>query len=69
MRTLRLGTRRSQLAVTQSTLVAEMLRAQGHIVELVEIVSDGDRTQATNTPLTSANSTGVFALRDTFGAW
>ena len=70
MRTLRLGTRRSQLAVTQSTLVAEMLRAQGHIVELVEIVSDGDRTQATNTPLTSANSTGVFvsALRDALHA-
>ncbi|MEU6136736.1 hydroxymethylbilane synthase [Nocardioides sp. NPDC047086] len=70
MRTLRLGTRRSQLAVTQSTLVAEMLRAQGHIVELVEIVSDGDRTQAANTPLTSANSTGVFvsALRDALHA-
>lgn len=70
MRTLRLGTRRSQLAVTQSTLVAEMLRAHGHIVELVEIVSDGDRTQASNTPLTSANSTGVFvsALRDALHA-
>lgn len=70
MRTLRLGTRRSQLAVTQSTLVAEMLRSQGHIVELVEIVSDGDRTQASNTPLTSANSTGVFvsALRDALHA-
>ncbi|TQL70661.1 hydroxymethylbilane synthase [Nocardioides albertanoniae] len=70
MRTLRLGTRRSRLAVTQSTLVADMLRARGYIVELVEIVSDGDRTQATNTPLTSSSSTGVFvsALRDALHA-
>lgn len=63
---IRLGTRRSHLAVTQSQHVAEMIRALGHEVELVEIVSDGDRSQAAGTALTGAASTGVFvsALRD-----
>jgi hydroxymethylbilane synthase len=43
-----------------------MIRALGHEVELVEIVSDGDRSQAAGTSLTGASSTGVFvsALRD-----
>ena len=36
MTALRLGTRRSALATTQSTWVAERLRALGHEVELVE---------------------------------
>lgn len=64
--TIRLGTRRSLLATTQSGLVADLLRARGHEVELVEITSDGDRTQQAGTPLTGASSTGVFvsALRD-----
>lgn len=63
---IRLGTRRSHLAVTQSQHVAKMIRALGHEVELVEIVSDGDRSQAAGTALTGAASTGVFvsALRD-----
>jgi hydroxymethylbilane synthase len=63
---IRLGTRRSHLALTQSGLVADMIRALGHEVELVEIVSDGDRSQAAGTSLTGASSTGVFvsALRD-----
>jgi hydroxymethylbilane synthase len=63
---IRLGTRRSHLAVTQSQHVAEMIRALGHEVELVEIVSDGDRSQAAGTALTGTASTGVFvsALRD-----
>lgn len=34
---IRLGTRRSHLAMTQSTWVAEQLRAHGHAVEIVEI--------------------------------
>jgi len=66
MTALRLGTRRSTLAMTQSGHVAEMIRALGREVELVEIVSDGDRSQASGQALTGASSTGVFvsALRD-----
>ncbi len=41
---LRLGTRATPLAVAQSTLVAENLRSLGHTVELVTIVSHGDRS-------------------------
>ena len=64
--TVKLGTRRSQLALTQSGLVADMIRGLGMDVELVEIVSDGDRSQSAGTPLSGAPSTGVFvsALRD-----
>ncbi|HLZ94911.1 MAG TPA: hydroxymethylbilane synthase [Candidatus Dormibacteraeota bacterium] len=40
--TLRLGTRGSRLALRQSRIVAERLRALGVQVELVTIVSDGD---------------------------
>ena len=57
-RTLRLGTRRSRLASTQSTHVADALRAHGHTVELVEIVTEGDRSSA---PLEVIGGTGVFA--------
>ena len=55
---LRLGTRRSALATTQSTWVADRLRAQGHTVELVEIVTEGDTSTAS---LASIGGTGVFA--------
>lgn len=64
--TVRVGTRASLLATTQSGLVAEMIRTRlGREVELVEIATDGDRSQAAGTPLTQAG-TGVFvsALRD-----
>lgn len=63
-RPLRLGTRRSLLATTQSGLVAEALRARGHEVELVEITTEGDRDRLT--PLRAMGGTGVFvsALRD-----
>ncbi|WP_083450362.1 hydroxymethylbilane synthase [Luteipulveratus mongoliensis] len=56
--TLRLGTRRSELATTQSTWVADRLRALGHEVELVEIVTEGDTNRA---PLATIGGTGVFA--------
>jgi hydroxymethylbilane synthase len=62
--TLRLGTRRSLLARTQTGHVADMIRARmGVEVELVEIVSEGDRTSA---PLASLGGAGVFVsnLRD-----
>jgi hydroxymethylbilane synthase len=57
-RTLRLGTRRSALATTQSDWVAQRLRALGHTVELVEIVTEGDVSSA---PLSTLGGTGVFA--------
>lgn len=58
MSVLRLGTRRSRLATTQSGHVADALRALGHRVELVEIVTEGDRSAA---PLEQIGGTGVFA--------
>jgi hydroxymethylbilane synthase len=62
--TLRLGTRASALATTQSGLVADRLRAAtGVDVELVTISTEGDRSSA---PLASMGGTGVFvaALRE-----
>ena len=56
--TLRLGTRRSALATTQSTWVADRLRALGHTVDLVTIVTEGDTSTAS---LSSLGGTGVFA--------
>lgn len=58
MSALRLGTRRSHLAMTQSGHVADALRVLGHEVELVEIVTEGDTNRA---PLTQIGGTGVFA--------
>jgi len=60
---LRLGTRASALALAQSGLVADALRAHGHEVELVHIVTRGDTSTEA---ITQLGSTGVFvtALRD-----
>jgi hydroxymethylbilane synthase len=61
---LRLGTRASALATTQSGLVAGMVEAHlGREVELVEVSTEGDRSAA---PLAQMGGTGVFvsALRD-----
>lgn len=61
---LRLGTRASALATTQSGLVADLIRERlGREVELVEVSTEGDRTAA---PLATLGGTGVFvsALRD-----
>ena len=62
-RVVRLGTRRSDLATTQSTHVADALRARGHEVELVLVTTEGDVNGA---PLASLGGAGVFvsALRD-----
>ncbi|MFB7635818.1 hydroxymethylbilane synthase [Streptomyces sp. NPDC056149] len=62
--TLRLGTRRSKLAMAQSGLVAEAVRAlTGRPVELVEITTYGDTSRE---HLAQIGGTGVFvsALRD-----
>ncbi|WP_300643975.1 hydroxymethylbilane synthase [Nocardioides sp.] len=63
---VRVGTRRSLLATTQSGHVADMVRGLGLTTELVEITTDGDRSQASGVPLAGSSSTGVFvsALRD-----
>ena len=61
---IRLGTRRSPLARTQSELVADALRgALRRDVELVEVVTEGDVSRE---PLAAIGGTGVFvsALRD-----
>lgn len=63
-RALRLGTRRSKLAMAQSGQVAEVVRrATGRDVELVEITTYGDTSRE---HLTQIGGTGVFvaALRD-----
>ena len=65
--TLRLGTRRSTLAKTQSGIVASAVTAAtGRAVELVEITTYGDTSQATNELLAQIGGTGVFvnALRE-----
>lgn len=61
---LRLGTRRSALALAQSGLVADELRTRlGIEVDLVPIVTEGDRNRA---EISQLGSTGVWvsALRD-----
>nr|WP_238430617.1 hydroxymethylbilane synthase [Frankia nepalensis] len=61
---LRLGTRRSALALAQSGMMADELRARlGVEVELVHVVTEGDRNRAA---LSQIGGTGVFvsALRD-----
>jgi hydroxymethylbilane synthase len=55
--TLRIGTRRSALALAQSGAVAGLLRAAGHEVELVEVVTAGDRSVGA---VSQIGSTGVF---------
>jgi hydroxymethylbilane synthase len=62
--TLRLGTRRSARAVAQSRQVAAALSAAlGQPVELVEVVTEGDRSAAA---ISQLGGTGVFvaALRE-----
>ena len=61
---LRLGTRRSALALAQAHLVADALTAStGRAVELVEVTTTGDTSSAS---LTQLGGTGVFvsALRE-----
>ena len=59
---LRIGTRPSALAMAQTGIVADRLRAAGHACELVEISTSGDRSSAPVAEL----GVGVFvsALRD-----
>ncbi len=63
---LRIGTRPSALAVAQSELIAERLRAAGHPAELVTVSTRGDRSSA---PIPTLG-VGVFVsqLRDALAA-
>lgn len=64
MSALRLGTRASTLARTQSQYVADLVTERtGRAVELVTVATEGDATSA---PLASLGGTGVFvsALRE-----
>src|SRR5918998_6018892 len=65
-RPLRIGTRPSALAVAQSELIAERLRAAGHPAELVPVSTRGDRSTA---PIPTLG-VGVFVsqLRDALAA-
>lgn len=62
-RTLRVGTRRSKLALVQTGLIVEALREAGQSVEVVEVTTEGDRNRA---PLSRIGGTGVFvsAIRE-----
>lgn len=64
MTAIRIGTRRSALALAQSQLIVDALARLGHEAELVEVTTEGDRNQSA--PLTQIGGTGVFvsALRD-----
>lgn len=67
MNPVRIGTRASLLARTQSEQVAALIREHlGRETELVEVTTDGDRSQKSGTPLEQSGGTGVFvsALRD-----
>lgn len=55
--TLRIGTRRSRLALAQATEVAERLRANGVEVEIVGMTTSGDRSLAVTGP---AGLKGMF---------
>jgi hydroxymethylbilane synthase len=61
--TVRVGTRRSPLAMVQAHWVASRLVELGHTVELVPVVTEGDVSRA---PLSQLGGTGVFvsALRE-----
>jgi hydroxymethylbilane synthase len=64
-RLLRIGTRGSDLAMTQATWVADAIRAAGCPVELKVVRTSGDESQKDNTPV-SELGVGVFvsALRE-----
>lgn len=60
MATIRIATRGSLQATTQSDAVASQLRAAGLATELVLVETLGDRTQAGNVPLHTIGGQGVF---------
>lgn len=61
---VRLGTRESALAMWQADTVAYQLREAGHEVELVPIISEGDRVLDTPLPLMGGKGVFTKALDD-----
>ena len=57
---IRLGTRASKLALTQSNWVKSQLESRGHAVELVEIKTEGDIKTG---PLAQIGGQGLFTKR------
>ena len=57
---IRLGTRGSLLATTQSNQFANQIRETGVDVELITIRTDGDQSQISGQPLDAMGTTGVF---------
>lgn len=57
---IRIATRGSQQALTQSKFVADRLEEAGHRCHLVIVETTGDRTQSANVPLHSIGGQGVF---------
>jgi hydroxymethylbilane synthase len=55
---IRVGTRRSALALAQADLVAQGLRTQGYVVELVPMQTEGDRLAGA--PLALLGGKGLF---------
>lgn len=60
MPTIRIATRGSAQAATQSELIAVRLRDEGFDTELVIVETHGDRTQADDVPLHTIGGQGVF---------
>lgn len=58
--TIRLGTRASQLALVQSRWVKTQLESLGHVVELIEIKTEGDVQTG---PLAQIGGQGLFTKR------
>lgn len=57
---IRVATRGSQQALTQSQIVADRLEHGGRRCELVVVETTGDRTQSENVPLHTIGGQGVF---------
>ena len=57
---IRLGTRASKLALTQSNWVKSQLESHGHAVELIEIKTEGDIKTG---PLAQIGGQGLFTKR------
>ncbi|MBQ9269512.1 MAG: hydroxymethylbilane synthase [Oscillospiraceae bacterium] len=58
MKTIKLATRGSKLALVQSNLVKALLEARGHCVDIVTVSTRGDRDQ--KSPLTKIGGNGLF---------
>lgn len=55
---LKIGTRKSKLALWQANHVSSLLKSHGHTVEMIHIVSEGD--MVLDTPLPLIGGKGVF---------